>query len=104
MMTQQASRRAIPLNAASATTRHLRAAISMVMAALAATVVLLPVAIQPGPLMPGFLLFHETMLIATYAIAACMLFAQFWRNRAWCMDQARGRTNSAEFWVQATRT
>ena len=91
-MVQQASRHALPLNAASATTRHLRAAIGMVAAALATTVVLLPVAIQPGPLMPGFLLFHETMLIATYAIATCMLFAQFWRNLTVALLVAAGGT------------
>ena len=91
-MAQQASQRATPLNTGSAITRHLRAAISMVVAALVATVVLLPVAIQPGPLMPGFLLFHETMLIATYAVATCMLFAQFWRNLTVALLIAAGGT------------
>ncbi len=50
--------------------------------ALAATLTLLPYAMRPGPVFPGFLLLNQTALLMAYFLGAWVLYAQFFRGRS----------------------
>ncbi|MFC0408699.1 MASE4 domain-containing protein [Roseomonas elaeocarpi] len=47
-----------------------------------ATLCLLPLAARGGPVLPGFMLIHQTALVITYGLSAWVLFAQFRRARS----------------------
>ena len=50
--------------------------------ALAATMVLLPYAALPGPVIPGFLIMNQTALLIAYGLGSWVLYAQFRRGRS----------------------
>jgi signal transduction histidine kinase len=49
---------------------------------LAATLMLLPFASQPGPAFPGFLMLNQMALFMAYALGAWVLYVQFHRGRS----------------------
>jgi signal transduction histidine kinase/ActR/RegA family two-component response regulator len=69
-----------------------RAAVALCLLAVFATVCLLPLAAEPGPVVPGFPLIHQTALIAAYGLSAWVLFAQFQRARTLCLLLIAGGT------------
>ena len=62
-----------------ATVQHMRKAVAVVLLCGLATLVLLPVASNPGPTLPGFTLFHNSALIAAYGIGSWVLYSQYRR-------------------------
>ena len=65
-----------------ASRRQRTAAIVTTSLALVATLILLPYAALPGPVIPAFLLINQTALLMAYALGAWVLYAQFRRGRS----------------------
>lgn len=63
-----------------ATARDTRAAITLTLLCGLATCALLPIASHPGPVMPGFMLFHDSAMIAAFGMSAWVLYSHYRRT------------------------